>query len=220
MKRHVLSKTHLVFVFILFIQPVKAQFSSTNSTEQIKIENKLTIVESDVIEEAYEPIKRGVSIWNGDASLLRSKYYRDLRQYVQYELNLNIHYTKLITDRIGVGGAGFANVYSEGITQGVSVGSFGIGPLIRDYVWQNPQLQTYLQVQVFGGLDMALGDALGTIEDSGFRIRPEAQAGLTYRLSNTVGIFMEAGPAWEGEVGGEMDSRGFQLSFGIQLLQF
>jgi hypothetical protein len=109
----------------------------------------------------------------------------------------------------------------NGLFEEVSFGESGIGPMVRYYPLESERWQPYVQAGAFVGYKLALGDVeMEVNNDSGIRYRAALQAGLTYRVINDFGIFLEVGPVWDYAPGFELDSRALQIDLGIELFLF
>lgn len=135
------------------------------------------------------------------------------------ELELQFRNIRMISSHVGIGYKALGNVYMTGFFEAAGVGSAGIGPMLRYYPLENTRWQPYLQGSGLIAYNLALADALGA-NDEGVRFRTAMRAGLTYRVSNAFGIFLEAGPTWEYEPSFTLDSRALQIEIGIELFRF
>lgn len=101
------------------------------------------------------------------------------------------------------------------------IGSWGLGPVLRGYPLKSEQWQPYFEADALFGNNMAVGELADTqTGGDGFRIRLGLRGGLAYRLSNSLGLFLEAGPDWESSKFFTPDVRVLQVNVGIDLYRF
>lgn len=170
------------------------------------------------------PLQQGTRIWAGTAALSRQTTYfpgtEGARKNVQTLLDVQLRWLRFTGPYFGWGLQGVGELFMSGTFGYVSLGTLGVGPVLRGYPWQNKRWQTYLQGGLLAGYDLALGDALGANSGQGMRYRPGLRAGLTYRVSNAFGIYLETGPDWEADEAFQFDSRAWRLNIGIELFRF
>lgn len=171
-----------------------------------------------------QPPAAGTRLWTGTASLRREVHYfpgiDGTEKDVQTLLDIEFRWLRHTSRNFGWGVQGFGELFMSGTFGNVALGTLGVGPVLRGYPWQSNRWQTYLQANFLAGYDMALADAIGANRSEGMRYRPGLQAGISRRLSNTLGLYLEAGPVWEADETFQFDSRGIQLDLGIQLFRF
>lgn len=135
------------------------------------------------------------------------------------ELEFVIRNVRTISPRAGVGFQILTSFFSGDSDFGI--GSWGFGPVIRGYPLERNQWQPYFEADALFGNNMALGELADTrTGGNGFRVRLGLRAGLTYRVSNNFGFFVEGGSDWESSRFFKSDARAWQLNFGIDLYRF
>lgn len=175
-------------------------------------------------ESKIQPFSSKTRILTGTAGLRWYNFYDmgadGLEENSNTELNLEFRHFWMVNRNIGWGLQGQTKIYMTGLFGNVGLGNMGIGPMLREYPWKNKHWQVYVQGGFLAGYDLALGDALGANRGEGMRYRTQLRTGLTYRVSNKFGIYLELGPDWEADESFTFDSRALELNIGIQLLRF
>lgn len=199
----------LIFGMVLFVAAnVKAQRVSSDSSTTTSI----------------QPIQKGTKIWTGTAGVNRQTFFEPevegFEKEVQTRLDIAFQYLRSTHRDFSWGISVQTELFMSGTFGNLALGKAAVGPLLRGYPWQNERWQSYLQFGFLIGYDLALADAVGANRSEGVRVRPGLRAGLTYRVSNSFGIFLETGPDWEANQSFEFDSRSWQLNVGIQLFRF
>lgn len=170
-----------------------------------------------------QPLSDDTRIWTGTAGLRWYNFYTlssgGLQEQSNTELDLEFRHLWLTSQNFGWGLQGITQIYMTDFFGNVGLGNVGVGPLLRAYPWQNNHWQFYLEGSSMAGYDLALSDGLGANQE-GMRYRLGLRAGLTYRMSDKFGIYLELGPDWEADESFEFDSRALQLDVGIQLFRF
>lgn len=208
MKRQTIIVLPLLLVFVLIGIPLQtnAQQADQKSVKEI------------------QPISDKTRIWTGTASLRWYNFYTrtsgGLEEQSNTELDLNFSHLWLSDQHFGWGLQGMTQILMTDFFGNVGLGNIGIGPVLRWYLLESNQWQPYMQGGMLIGYDLALSDALGANRSEGMRYRPGLRAGITYRVSNKFGVYMEIGPDWEADEAFEFDSRALQFDIGIQLFRF
>lgn len=144
---------------------------------------------------------------------------RNLQPDTNNELEIIIRNVRTMSSRAAVGFQILTSFFSGDSDFGI--GSWGIGPVIRGYALERDQFQPYLEMDGLFGNNMALGELADTRNGAeGFRVRFGLRAGVTYRINNTFGFFVEGGPDWESDRIFRSDARAWQLNFGLDLYRF
>ena len=135
------------------------------------------------------------------------------------ELELIIRNVRTISPQAGVGFQILTSFFAGDSDFGI--GSWGLGPVVRGYPLKRDQWQPYFEADALFGNNMALGELADTqTGGKGFRVRLGLRAGVTYRINNSFGFFVEGGPDWESSRFFRSDARAWQLNFGIDLYRF
>ena len=137
------------------------------------------------------------------------------------ELEIEFRDVRTMSPRAAIGFQVLTSFYAGGSELGV--GSWGLGPVLRAHplAYQLERWQPYVQADALFGNNMALGELADTRNGGdGFRVRLGLRGGLAYRFTNEFGVFVEAGPDWEGSRFFKADARAWQLNFGIDLYRF
>lgn len=135
------------------------------------------------------------------------------------ELEIEIRNVRTMTSRVAVGYQILTSFFAGDSDFGI--GSWGLGPVVRGYPLETAQWQPYLQADALFGNNMALGELSDTDKGgNGFRVRLGLRGGLAFRMNNNLGLFLEAGPDWEGSRFFKSDARAWQINFGIDLYRF
>lgn len=168
--------------------------------------------------EQLEPLRSDVGIVGLTANL---HWYDYSAANTHTELEIEFRNIRLLSSHVGVGYKVFGSVTMAGLFEDVNFGESGIGPILRYYPLESKRWQPYVQAGAFVGYKLALGDIeMDVNDDTGIRYRTSLRAGLTYRVTNAFGIFLEAGPTWDYASGFELDSRALQIDLGIELFLF
>lgn len=137
------------------------------------------------------------------------------------ELEIEFRDVRTMSPRTAIGFQVLTSFYAGGSDFGV--GSWGLGPVLRAHplAYQLERWQPYVQADALFGNNMALGELSDTRNGGdGFRVRLGLRGGLAYRFTNEFGVFVEAGPDWEGSRFFKADARAWQLNFGVDLYRF
>lgn len=135
------------------------------------------------------------------------------------ELEIIFRNVRTISPRAGVGFQVLTSFFAGDSDFGI--GSWGIGPVVRGYALERDQWQPYFEADMLLGNNLALGDLADTRNSrDGFRVRLGLRAGVTYRINNKFGFFVEGGPDWESSRIFRSDARAWQLNFGLDLYRF
>lgn len=137
------------------------------------------------------------------------------------ELEVVYRNVRTMSQRLGVGFQIVTSFFTDGENAGFGVGSWGAGPVVRGYPFKTDRFQPYLQLNSLFGKDLALSTLANTeTGGDGFRVRLGMRAGFALRISNSVGLFGEAGYDWESSQLFEADARALQANFGIDFYLF
>ncbi|SHF19905.1 hypothetical protein SAMN05443144_10694 [Fodinibius roseus] len=139
------------------------------------------------------------------------------------ELEFVFRNIRMMSPRVGVGfqvlGSFFVD--NSGDESGFGLGSWGLGPMVRAYPFKTNRFQPYVQGKALFGNNMAVGELANTrTGGEGFRVRLGLRGGVAYRISNTLGFFVEVGPDWESGRIFRADARTMQVNVGIDLYRF
>ncbi|HET6527464.1 MAG TPA: hypothetical protein VFG39_01815 [Balneolaceae bacterium] len=192
----------VIFGLVIITSPLKAQQSSEK--------------------EQLEPLRSDVGIVGLSANLHWHNYYSPLEDEMNSNTDLKLQFQniRMLSRHVGIGYKAFANMHITGFFEDFGIGAGALGPMLRYYPFESVRWQPYLQGGALIGLNLALSDPLGANTDEGVRFRTFLRAGLTYKVSNNFGIFLEAGPTWEYDTGLSLDAHALQVDFGIQLFLF
>lgn len=142
-----------------------------------------------------------------------------LQEDTNSELEFVIRDVRTISPRAAVGFQILTSFFAGDSDFGL--GGWGIGPVVRGYPFHRDQWQPYFEADALFGSNMGLGDlADSRTAADGFRVRLGMRGGLTYRINNHFGLFLEGGPDWEGSRFFNSDAMAWQLNFGIDLYRF
>lgn len=174
---------------------------------------------------AITNIQKNTAIWSGSGLINHRKDYMvtsDGYETIRNtEISVDIKYLKLTGSNIGFGIHSFGSIFISDGFGSVGSGKLALGPVARYLFYQKNAVHFYLDGSYFLGYNLALNDASGSTDNNDVRFRSSLKFGSTYRFSNNVGVFMEAGPEWEGDSPGfKASARGIRLSIGIQLFKF
>lgn len=195
-------------LFLFFIGGGYTTFAQTGSTNQ----NELKSLRSDVGLIGLTANFR----WLNDFHYMGNK---NLQPDSNNELEFIIRNVRTISPRAGVGFQILTSFFAGDSDFGI--GSWGIGPVVRGYPLERDQWQPYFEADALFGNNMALGELADTQNGGdGFRVRFGLRGGVTYRVNNTFGFFVEGGPDWESSRFFRSDARAWQLNFGIDLYRF
>ncbi len=183
---------------------------------------------TDLAEEEKQilPLRSGVGITGLTGDIKVHNFYTctpECDGRWQTELQFEIRNIRMLSRQFGIGYKGLATVFMAGFFEGGGLGGIGAGPLIRFYPLKTTKWQPYLQTGFLAGYNLALSNAIGIGDVDGFRYRADIRAGLTYRVTNALGLFFEIGRIWEyenNESNFEMIARGYQIQIGIELFNF
>lgn len=139
------------------------------------------------------------------------------------ELEFVFRNVRMMSPRVGVGfqvlGSFFVD--NSGDESSFGIGSWGLGPMVRAYPFKTNRFQPYVQGKALFGNNMAVGELANTrTGGEGFRVRLGLRGGVAYRISNTLGFFVEVGPDWESGRLFRSDARTMQVNVGIDLYRF
>lgn len=176
--------------------------------------------------------EKGTRMWTGTATLFRDTYYRytgnpdsglELERRAQTQLELEFRNLRFINPVVSAGWQGLGQIYMDGTFGNIGLGAAALGPLVRAYPFSQrdgQHWQLYTQAGFLAGANLALGDAYGANAGEGARYRTGLRAGVTHRISNAFGIYLETGPDWEADEQFDFDSQAWQFEVGIQLFRF
>lgn len=139
------------------------------------------------------------------------------------ELEIVFRNVRMMSPRVGVGFQVLTSFFTggSGDSANFGIGSWGIGPVFRAYPFKTNRFQPYVQGNSLVGNNLAVGKlANSQTGGNGFRVRLGLRGGVAYRLSNTLGVFVEAGPDWGSGRIFRADARTMQLNIGIDLYRF
>ncbi|HEX6983396.1 MAG TPA: hypothetical protein VF181_11615 [Balneolaceae bacterium] len=192
-----------------------AMFSLAVSTSPVKAQQPPE-------DEQFKPLRSDVGIVGLSAKLHWYNFYSPFQDEMNSntELELQFRNIRMLSSHVGVGYKAFASVYMTGFFEGAGIDAAAIGPMLRYYLLETTRWQPYLQGSALIGYNLALADALGANTGEGVGFRTALRAGLTYKVTNAFGIFLEAGPTWEYDSGFSLDAHALQVDFGIQLFLF
>src|SRR5699024_1484252 len=148
-----------------------------------------------------KPLKRGVHIYTFTGNLNWHTYYAltptaGLSKESQTELYAAFQNITMLNAHFGLGYKFFTTVYMYGFFDGIGLGSVGLGPVARYFPLKSTRWQPYLQASFSAGYNLASTDKYIRNDDE-FAFIGALQAGLSYKLSDRVGLFIEAGPNWQ-----------------------
>lgn len=135
------------------------------------------------------------------------------------ELEVEFRNVRMMSSHVGIGYKFFGGISFVGPFDEIRFGESGIGPMLRYYPFDSKKWQPYLQASSLLGYQLTLGDAPEAV-NSGIRFRTSLKAGLTYRVTNSFGIFLEFGPAWDYDSAFSLDTNALRLNIGIELFRF
>lgn len=138
------------------------------------------------------------------------------------ELEFVLRDIRMLSPRIGVGFQVLTSFFvndAEG-EPGFGIGSWGLGPSVRAYPFETDRFQPYVQANALFGNNMNVGKSANTNGGGEFRARMGLRAGIAFRVNNSLGFFVEAGPDWESSRIFDPTVRTLQLNFGIDLYRF
>ncbi len=112
-------------------------------------------------------------------------------------------------------------VDNSGDGSSFGVGSWGLGPVVRGYPLKTERFHPYVQANSMFGKNLAVSELANTqTGGNGLRIRLGLRAGLAFRITNTIGLFTEAGYDWESSQLFKADARALQFNFGFDFYMF
>lgn len=210
-----LSKISTVILFVIFsigflCEPVVAQTSPDSQAGQL------------------EQLRSDVGIHGLTANLhwLSSFSYmgNDTLQVDDGSSELEFVYrnVRMMSPHVGVGFQLLTSFFSNSGNGGsFGIGSWGLGPVVRAYPLRTEGFQPYVQANTLFGKNLAVSELANTqTGGNGFRVRLGLRAGLALRLSNSVGLFTEAGYDWESSELFKADARAFQFNIGFDFYMF
>tara|TARA_R110002124_G_scaffold216122_2_gene381915 strand:+ start:7600 stop:8199 length:600 start_codon:yes stop_codon:yes gene_type:complete len=170
-------------------------------------------------------IQKGMSIWEFSGAITHNKNfiagpsgYETIRNTI---ISTDFNYIRLLNNRFGVGVKGFTKIFISDGFDGIDIGTIALGPIARTYFYNKDLLGFYFDASYLIGYDMQLSDAFGSIQNGDVRFRTSLRLGSSYRVTNSLGLFIEFGPDWEGDFPRvETDAKGVELSLGFQLFKF
>lgn len=214
MKKNVSLYFMVVCCFFIVAAVLPGQATAQQSSEQ----------------EIHAP-EKGTRIWTGTAALIYQTNYRsnpnnselELEPDTQTQLDLEFRNLRHLSPSVSLGWYGRGQLFMDGAFNNIGLGAIGLGPLVRIYPFSqrgNERWQFYTQAGFMAGANLALGDAYGANAGEGARYRTGLRAGVTHRISNAFGIYLETGPDWEADDQFQFDSNAWQFEVGIQLFRF
>lgn len=138
------------------------------------------------------------------------------------ELEFVLRDIRMLSPRVGVGFQILTSFFvndAEG-EPSFGIGSWGLGPSVRAYPFETDRFQPYVQANALLGNNLAAGRSANTNGGGDFRVRMGLRAGAAYRITNGLGLFIEAGPDWESSRIFQPTARTLQLNFGIDVYRF
>lgn len=213
----------VVLALTLFeLKPIKAQevdtsVSNTNNTEDINSSN------SQLLNASFDNLERGTKLRTGTLNFQRLKEYRrqgdgNLGELINMRLDLDFTHIKMLNRNIGLGYKALGTLFIAQDFKGGNITQLAIGPSLRYYLLNKGDVLLYGQGNLLYG-QLELGDAVGGVSQN-LNLRRDLRIGTTYRLSNSFGIFLEAGPDWEGSNIQQIDSQSFGFQVGVKLFKF
>ncbi|SMO32067.1 hypothetical protein [Fodinibius sediminis] len=146
-----------------------------------------------------------------------------LRSDGSSELEFVFRDIRMMTPRLGVGFQVLGSFFidNSGDNTSFGVGSWGLGPVFRAYPFKTNRFQPYVQGNALFGNNLAVGTmANSRTGGNGFRVRLGLRGGVAYRINNSIGFFVEAGPDWESGRLFKADARNMQINIGIDVYRF
>lgn len=139
------------------------------------------------------------------------------------ELEFVFRDVRMMSPRVGVGFQILTSFFvdNSGGNTNFGVGSWGLGPVVRGYPLRSERFQPYVQANALLGNNLAVSKLANTdTGGNGFRVRLGLRGGVAVRITNSIGIFTEAGYDWESSKLFEADARAFQANIGVDLYLF
>lgn len=175
--------------------------------------------------EGVNSIQKDMSIWELSGAIAHNKSFiaepsgfETIRNTI---ISTDLSYIRMLNNKFGAGIEGFTKIFISDGFDGVDIGTIAIGPMARLYFYDKDLLSFYFDASYLIGYDMQLSDAFGSTQNGDVRFRTSLRLGSSYRLSNSLGLFLELGPDWEGDFPGvETNAKGIELSLGFQLFKF
>lgn len=174
--------------------------------------------------EQIMPLHSGVNIidFTGKLHVLKTYYCVNCGHdgIWKTELQVEIRNINMLNSNLGLGYKALVTVYMTGFLKKGGFGGIGAGPLVRYYPLNTKKWQPYLQIGFLASSNLALGSAKDVGHTANFRYRANLRGGLSYRMSNAFGLFLEVGRTWEYVNTFDLAARSLQFQLGFELFRF
>lgn len=206
----------------LFITPVTAQNQDKDQFQSLR---------SDV---GIIGLKANIQSLNSFERLDTDSTSTPLLEDGSTELEFVLRNVRMISPRLGVGFQVLTSFFVNGDVgetqpngENISgddpefgIGSWGLGPVVRAYPFRTDRFQPYVEAEALFGNNLGVGDLADSQRQGGFRVRMGLRGGAAFRITNRLGLFIEAGPDWESGRIFKPDARTLQINFGIDIYRF